>query len=316
MSVDSAGALTEPVAPDEIGDGESLATRIVLWPKVLDDLAPLHGAMRTNNSTRAMKCLMNWKVYLLAFAHLVLNCASAAEAAIQFQFTDLGTLGGNYSEGYAVNNLGSVVGASNLVTERFTSMRHALLNDGTVHNLATPGESYSVAYGINDSGFIVGQSDSAEGSRAFLYDGTMHDLGDVGFGTNAWATAINNAGEVIGIVRTSAGQHVFLYDGTMHNLEPADDYFLQAQAINNLGEVLINSSAGPYLYKPGIGSIYYENIIDPFGEWQGLNANGINDSGIIVGSGRHGGEFANAYLFDGTMHDLGRLDGSYTSMLL
>ncbi len=263
---------------------------------------------------------MIWKVYILAFAFLTLNCRGGANAGMQFQFTDLGTLGGNISEGYAIDNLGRVAGASNLPGEpSYTGFRHAFLNDGSSHNLGTLGGNFSVAHGINDSGVVVGESRLADGSQhAFMYDGSMHDLESIGFGTASTATAINNTGLVVGYISGSATMHAFLYDGTMHDLFPnaPSGISTKAVAINNLGDVLINGTSGPQLYRPGIGSIYYANVMDPLGEWQTMNANGINDSGIIVGSGRHGGQFANAYIYDGTMHDLGRLDGSVASILI
>lgn len=244
------------------------------------------------------------------------------KAEIKFQFTDLGTLGGSSSDGYALNNLGLVVGGSNLTGEpSYTGFRHAFLNDGSAHNLGTLGGSYSVAHGINDHGVVVGESSTANGGgHTFLYDGAMHDLhalGNVGSFKSTVATAINNAGQVVGYVSESTFQHAFLYDGTLHDLTPnfPSGVSGQAVAINTLGEVLINGTWGPHLYRPGIGTAYYGDVINSLGGWDAMNANGINDFGVIVGSGRHGSQFANAYLYDGTLQDLGRLDGSVASIL-
>src|SRR5215467_7960060 len=65
--------------------------------------------------------------------------------------TDLGTLGGNFSQGVAINGSGEVVGSS---AGKSPGPGGAFLSNGHgMHQLSTP----AVAYGINDSGQIVGQ---------------------------------------------------------------------------------------------------------------------------------------------------------------
>src|SRR5215470_14123608 len=65
--------------------------------------------------------------------------------------TDLGTLGGNFSQGVAINGSGEVVGGS--ATKNPGPGSAFLSNGHGMHQLSAP----AVAYGINDSGQIAGQ---------------------------------------------------------------------------------------------------------------------------------------------------------------
>ncbi|HEY9875844.1 MAG TPA: PEP-CTERM sorting domain-containing protein, partial [Candidatus Obscuribacterales bacterium] len=86
--------------------------------------------------------------------------------------SDLGTLGGDSSVAYAINNLGQVVGFSNIAGS--TDIHAFLHTNGTMFDLnnlvaANAFDGFSVlagAFNINDSGQIVGS-----GLRA---DGTLH----------------------------------------------------------------------------------------------------------------------------------------------
>lgn len=136
---------------------------------------------------------------------LMLGLISSARADFYYA-QDLGTLGGNLSEALALNNLGQVVGFSNISNNMYA---HAVLFSGTGSNnidLDVRGGNTTVgtAQGINDSGQVVGVATPLAGGRveAILYNpsGTITLLGDLSdCGSTAGAAqAINNSGTIVG----------------------------------------------------------------------------------------------------------------------
>lgn len=76
--------------------------------------------------------------------------------------TDLGTLGGEQSWAYGLNNLGQVVGWANLASGIYHAFVWAddngngLTDTGEMQDLGTLGGLFSSAYAVNDDGIIVG----------------------------------------------------------------------------------------------------------------------------------------------------------------
>jgi probable HAF family extracellular repeat protein len=128
---------------------------------------------------------------------------------------DLGTLGGNGSYGYGINDSGQVTGQS-LTTE--DASYHAFLYDGAMHDLGTLGGSYSVGFGINASGQVVGFSATSGdiADRAFLFtSGTgMVDLNTLIDPLTGWeltyGSAINDAGQITGYGLIGGESRAFL----------------------------------------------------------------------------------------------------------
>jgi len=118
--------------------------------------------------------------------------------------TDLGSLGGvMLNAANAINNLGQVVGQSDLPGDTFT---HAFFwHKGIMTDLGTlPGDSNSIAYDINDKGQVVGVScDVNFNCRPFLWDdGVMADLNTL-IPPNSplyltFGAGINDRGEISG----------------------------------------------------------------------------------------------------------------------
>lgn len=70
--------------------------------------------------------------------------------APQYVVTDLGTLGGDTSSAYGINNLEQVSGIADTAND---SARHAfLVTSGTMTDLGTLGGSFAQGYSINNAG--------------------------------------------------------------------------------------------------------------------------------------------------------------------
>jgi probable HAF family extracellular repeat protein len=82
----------------------------------------------------------------------------------QLSITDLGTLGGSFSEAQGINSRGQVVGRSRVVPGEFHV--HAFLwEDGQMTDLGTLGGSSSTAFDINNRGQVVGSGYTASGEE-------------------------------------------------------------------------------------------------------------------------------------------------------
>ena len=128
--------------------------------------------------------------------------------------TDIGTLGGNYSYAWGINDSNVVVGSSTLDGDLVT---HAFFKPaGGLVDLNTLGGDFSEAYGVNATSVVVGTSTNAAGrSRAFVYTGVMRDLNTLIDPSLGWtltsARAVNDQGQIVGIGTAPSGQvHGFL----------------------------------------------------------------------------------------------------------
>ena len=232
--------------------------------------------------------------------------------ALSWTYTDIGTLGGNYSLATAINNKSSVVGeADNAVGKR----RAFLYKAGVMKDLGSLGgaNGTSVANRINDKNVIVGSSTTSSGdTHAFLWTSCfgMQDIGTLG-GDYSNAFAINNKNVVVGESKTASGElHAFRWEkGVMTDLGVFTGNFSSATDINDFG-VIVGKSCGnnqcgvfdkrAVIWKAGkiinIGNL----------GWGSSGAAGINAKGdVVFHSNASGVDMATAIYRNGSIIPIG-----------
>ena len=167
------------------------------------------AAAISNNGYVAVKWTAN------NHAHLISNGTLADyQAAYDDQITDMGTLGGDSSEAFAVNDHGEAVGYS------FTAdgTPHAFLySAGAMSDLGTLGRA-SMAFSINNHGQIVGLDlgNADNTASIFLYsNGKTQKLGDLLSDGSGWSlnypfAGINDSGQIAGTGLINGEAHAFL----------------------------------------------------------------------------------------------------------
>jgi probable HAF family extracellular repeat protein len=172
---------------------------------------------------------------------------------------NLGTLGGNQSLAWSVNDRGRVAGfALNKIPDPFTSAvfafgatqaRAVLWQDGVMRNLGTLGGPDSDALLVNERGQVAGMSFTNSSINAitgqptldpfFWEDGKMTDLGTLG-GTYGYPNALNNRGQVVGFSDVAGDQsgHPFLWEeGVLKDLGTLGGSAGEARWINDDGDI-------------------------------------------------------------------------------
>jgi probable HAF family extracellular repeat protein len=231
-----------------------------------------------------------------ALASVLVAAATAVTAGAQYAFTRLavpGATGATIPSG--INAAGQIVGS---FRDDFGT-RGFLYEDGAFTTIDAPGARVTELSGINDAGQIVGQVDN--GSASFLYEaGVFTPIavpGELGPSTTH-ANGIDGAGQIVGSYFNSEGiEQAFRYDprtGALTVIYRWPD-FIYATASNARGQIV-----GYYTCNRGFicpvtafvrGGGVFTTIVPPgppfipgVNAGTGAVANGINDSGWIVGS--------------------------------
>lgn len=207
------------------------------------------------------------------------------------QSKDLGVLGNTNSYANGLNDLGTVVGNSNLVPTATASVTHAFsYSAGTMVDLGTLGGATSFALAVNNNGVIVGFSDAADmvSTHAFSYfGGKMTDLGTLG-GSNSKAYAVNASGLIVGnadLTPGSTNHHAALFSGgKATDLGTLGGSRSTALAINSAGVIVGDAQDASNRFR---AFLYSNGAMTNLGSLSATDtasyAYGINDSGTVVG---------------------------------
>ena len=231
---------------------------------------------------------MKVSVIAMTLVGLLIGVGTGRVNASGYTFTDLGALGGSYSEANGINDFGQVVG--NSYTFGNSAVHATIWNGTTPTDLGTLGGS-SFGYGINNSGAVVGISYTFNYSayHATIWNGTtLTDLGTLGGGYN-YAYGINDSGQVVGQMNGLAT----IWNGTTPtDLGTIGGSSSMALGINDSGQVVGTSyTFGDSTQHATIWNGTTPTDLNDFLSVSEVNegwvldkANGINDNGWIVGS--------------------------------
>lgn len=254
--------------------------------------------------------------------------------------TDLGTLGGNNSAAFGINNTNQVVGTSqnssgqnraflygnvfkglevvtNAVFNPSTATFDQVVTTNQLFGLAMtslgtlPGGTTSEARGINNSGLVAGWADFTGKSRAFLYGGALTNIGLLAGGQFSQAVALNDAGQLVGWGDLASGEtHAFVYepDGSVTEIPRlAGQTNNFAYGINDAGAV-VGYSEGPAQSQ---AFVYSGGASTALGYLPGgavSRALGINTFGQVVGQAGDAQGNLRAFVYTaGTMYNLNDL---------
>ena len=265
---------------------------------------------------------MNLTTSLAVTLTLVLTSYTAFSAEQHYQITDLGTLGGDTSRSYSINDFGDIVGRSRetLKPDGKKGLRSAFLyTNNHMINLGNFGGNNTVARSVNSSRQVVGYSRPTDSThyKAFLYEyGEMKNLGTLESGLLSYAYAINDYGQVVGQSHTNKSgttSEAFIYeDEEMIGLGTLGGNSSGAFDINAEGVVVGTSTLGEPSYDIQAFIYEYEEMtsLGSLDDTGYSEARAINDSNQVVGNSLTKSGSYHAFLYEeGEMHDIGSIEG-------
>ncbi len=181
------------------------------------------------------------------------------------------------SDGVGINNEGQVAGSFAINNDTSFHGFQASPPYSSYTDLGDPGGGLIIGEGINDSHQITGAASFAPNTatHAFLWDGTMHDIGTLNGDSSSEGYGINASGQIAGTSESlSSVSHAFLYTPA-NGAAPA--------SMVNLGDLGGGASQGMAL----------------------------NNSAQVTGTVSLASGYHPAFLWNGTMRDIGTLEGGY-----
>jgi probable HAF family extracellular repeat protein len=241
--------------------------------------------------------------------NVVASTSGCWGAVTSYAFTMINYPGTQFTSLTGMNDSGQIVGNYGIGGSDCQSF---LYSGGTFTTIVYPvsgGDYATCLVGINDSGSMVGEFTSFQSTGGtppgfsggfFLYSGGAFTLIEAPFPSGAGApTGINKSGQIVGCYSgpvisggvESAVTHGFIYsEGAFTTIDyPGANYYTCPTSINNKGQIVgtygdSSTDQHGFLYSNGT----FTTIDEP--GYSGINLNGINDSGVIVGDG-DGGAF-------------------------
>lgn len=222
--------------------------------------------------------------------------------------TDLGSLGGDYSYTYGIDDSGRVVGES----FNASGTSHAFVwEDGEMTDLGLLWNlGVAAAHDVSSRGQIVGSATTPSGiEHAVMWEnGTITDLGTLGYASNG--QGVNDGGQIVGWSwNVDSRQRAFLWEnGAMTDLGtlPGDVEAI-ALSINDGGQV----AGWSWNYDDQYHAVLWENeTVKDLGTLGGdlSYAFGINDARQVVGTSFLAEHTYHAFLWEnGAMADIGTL---------
>lgn len=202
-------------------------------------------------------------------------------------WVDLGTLGGEFSYAFGINDNDQIVGFS----RTSSGATHGFLwQNGTMSELTSLSSYESAGSSINNQGQIAGYSyvDQTHKHATLWQNGSIVDLGTLPGGDISSANAINNVGVVIGTSNFDPTEiyHMFIWkDGLMTDVGLAGSYNTIPSSINDSNQVAGRVLAVPV---PSTGPQAYFWSNGKYTRLPNLGtdptvAMGINNIGVVVG---------------------------------
>ncbi len=265
------------------------------------------------------------------------NCGCFVGDAFRWEnggvITDLGVLpGGVGAFPIAINSKGAIAGISGTaIINPVNGVLRAdvvLWKDGQIIDLGSLGGPFIAPNDINNRGQVVGGGENtipdpfaADGGttevHAFLWDGTMRDLGTLG-GHDSFAAFINERGQIAGNSTTNSVVNpttqsptqvpVLWENGRVRNLGSLGGLFGYVTGFNNRGQVSGDSDlAGDEARHP---FVWQGGSLRDLGTLGGSSAFSfwIDESGRVVGGSFTSEKFRAFSWEDGKMRNLGSLN--------